>query len=118
VEFLHHAFLVTEVDVRSVFSSNRMWTVFEKHFIVELVNICNASLSEAAADIRTQNYVTDGLTIIVKIFFERILTHSPSVILVFYSENFRESVPNFDLMFHITLTYSSTGTQRCLHQLT
>ncbi|XP_021948195.1 inositol 1,4,5-trisphosphate receptor [Folsomia candida] len=80
VMFLLHAFLVTEVDVRSVYSSNRMWTIFEKHFLVELVNLCNASLGEAEADYKCQSYVNDGLIVIVKIFFERILTHTPGVI--------------------------------------
>lgn len=84
VMFLLHAFLVTEVDVRSVYSSNRMWTIFEKHFLVELVNLCNASLGEAEADYKCQSYVNDGLIVIVKIFFERILTHTPGVIKVTY----------------------------------
>lgn len=81
VMFLLHAFLVTEVDVRSVYSSNRLWMVFDKHFLPEILNIINAPVSEAEADYRSQSYITEGIIPILQIFFERILTHTPTVIL-------------------------------------
>jgi hypothetical protein len=82
VSFLLHAFLVTEVDVRSVYSSNRLWAVFEKHFLPEIINIANAPMREAEADVKCQSYVYECVIPIIKIFFRRILTQSPGLILV------------------------------------
>lgn len=56
--------------------------IFEKHFLVELINIINAPLSEAEEDVQGQSYVYDCIVPIIKIFFERILTHAPGAILV------------------------------------
>lgn len=81
VMFLLHAFLVTEVDVRSVYSSNRLWMVFDKHFLPEILNIINAPVAEAEDDYRSQSYVTEGIIPILQIFFERILSHTPTCIL-------------------------------------
>ncbi|ODM94987.1 Inositol 1,4,5-trisphosphate receptor type 1 [Orchesella cincta] len=81
VMFLLHSFLVTEVDVRSVYSSNRLWLVFNKHFLPEILNIINASVAEAEGDYRSQSYVTEGIIPILQIFFERILSHTPTCIL-------------------------------------
>jgi len=75
-------FLVTEVDARSVYSSNRMWAMFENHFLPEIINIANAPLHEAEADVRSQSYVYECIVPIVKIFFERILKQAPGLILV------------------------------------
>lgn len=80
--FLLHAFLVTEVDVRSVYSSNRLWMVFDKHFLPEILNIINAPVTEAEGDYRSQSYITEGIIPILQIFFERILSHTPTCILV------------------------------------
>ena len=81
--------MVTEVDVRSVYTSNRLWKIFEKHFLVEMVNIANAPLKDAERDLKAQNYVTghsecreESVVGILKIFFERILIHAPGCVLV------------------------------------
>lgn len=56
--------------------------MFENHFLPEIINIANAPLHEAEADVNTQSYVYECIIPIVKIFFERILKHAPGVILV------------------------------------
>jgi len=82
VWFLFHAFLVTEVDVRSVYTSTRMWTIFEKHFLPEILNIANTTYEEAAADYRSQAYVTGCVIATIKTFFDKVFSHARNCILV------------------------------------
>ncbi|CAG7731913.1 unnamed protein product [Allacma fusca] len=89
VAFLLHAFMVTEVDVKSVYTTNRMWTIFEKHFLVEIVNIANAPLEALLqGGGNAQRYVTgvgecreESVVGVIKIFFERLLNHAPGCVL-------------------------------------
>ncbi|XP_043461353.1 inositol 1,4,5-trisphosphate receptor isoform X1 [Leptopilina heterotoma] len=69
INFLNHCYIDTEVEMKEIYTSNHMWSLFEKSFIVDMGLIANATHDRSHADTVLENYVTNCLMNIITTFF-------------------------------------------------
>ncbi|XP_046746795.1 inositol 1,4,5-trisphosphate receptor isoform X1 [Diprion similis] len=69
INFLNHCYIDTEVEMKEIYTSNHMWSLFEKSFIVDMGVIAAATHDRRHADIALENYVTTGLMNVISTFF-------------------------------------------------
>lgn len=69
VGFLNHCYIDTEVEMKEIYTSNHMWTLFERSFLVDMGVIGTCTSDRKHADKALENYVTNGLMNIVSTFF-------------------------------------------------
>ncbi|XP_061926982.1 inositol 1,4,5-trisphosphate receptor isoform X11 [Apis cerana] len=69
INFLNHCYIDTEVEMKEIYTSNHMWSLFEKSFIVDMGIIATATHDREHADISLENYVTGCLMNIITTFF-------------------------------------------------
>ncbi|XP_064633177.1 inositol 1,4,5-trisphosphate receptor-like isoform X3 [Lineus longissimus] len=68
INFLNHCYVDTEVEMKEIYTSNHMWTLFE-NFLVDMATVCNATHDRRHADLVLENYVTVTIMNIVTMFF-------------------------------------------------
>ncbi|XP_039495318.1 inositol 1,4,5-trisphosphate receptor isoform X3 [Drosophila santomea] len=67
VDFLNHCYIDTEVEMKEIYSSGHMWSLFEKSFLVDINQLIT---NPAAASNKTlQAYVLNGVTNLLGSFF-------------------------------------------------
>lgn len=86
VNFLNHCYVDTEVEMKEIYASNHMWTVFEKSFLPDLNKVADQLATAAVTSssvsypshiyiTRTRshrklvNYVCDSLITVINSFF-------------------------------------------------
>ncbi|XP_054006483.1 inositol 1,4,5-trisphosphate receptor isoform X11 [Hylaeus anthracinus] len=69
INFLNHCYIDTEVEMKEIYTSNHMWSLFEKSFIVDMSIIATATHDREHADTALENYVTGCLMNIITTFF-------------------------------------------------
>ncbi|XP_047355649.1 inositol 1,4,5-trisphosphate receptor isoform X10 [Vespa velutina] len=69
INFLNHCYIDTEVEMKEIYNSNHMWSLFEKSFIVDMTLIATPKSDQQDADIALENYVTSCLMNIITTFF-------------------------------------------------
>ncbi|CAL7936474.1 unnamed protein product [Xylocopa violacea] len=69
INFLNHCYIDTEVEMKEIYTSNHMWSLFEKSFIVDMGIIATATHDREHADIALESYVTGCLMNIITTFF-------------------------------------------------
>ncbi|XP_044006892.1 inositol 1,4,5-trisphosphate receptor isoform X3 [Aphidius gifuensis] len=69
INFLNHCYIDTEVEMKEIYTSNHMWSLFEKSFIVDMAIISNATHDRKHANTSLENYVTNCLMNIITTFF-------------------------------------------------
>ncbi|XP_015117439.1 inositol 1,4,5-trisphosphate receptor isoform X3 [Diachasma alloeum] len=69
INFLNHCYIDTEVEMKEIYTSNHMWSLFEKSFIVDMSLIATATHDRNHADVALENYVTNCLMNIITTFF-------------------------------------------------
>ncbi|XP_076641115.1 inositol 1,4,5-trisphosphate receptor-like isoform X1 [Halictus rubicundus] len=69
INFLNHCYIDTEVEMKEIYTSNHMWSLFEKSFIVDMGIIATATHDREHADTTLENYVTGCLMNIITTFF-------------------------------------------------
>lgn len=86
VNFLNHCYVDTEVEMKEIYASNHMWTVFEKSFLSDMnrvadqvasstITVSSSSLSTVTNLTRTKShrqlakYVCDALITVIGSFF-------------------------------------------------
>ncbi|XP_072755423.1 inositol 1,4,5-trisphosphate receptor-like isoform X2 [Anoplolepis gracilipes] len=69
INFLNHCYIDTEVEMKEIYTSNHMWSLFEKSFIVDMGLIATSTHDRQHADIALENYVTSCLMNIIATFF-------------------------------------------------
>ncbi|KAL6425350.1 hypothetical protein ACFW04_009507 [Cataglyphis niger] len=69
INFLNHCYIDTEVEMKEIYNSNHMWSLFEKSFIVDMGLIATSTHDRQHADIVLENYVTSCLMNIISTFF-------------------------------------------------
>ncbi|XP_061430042.1 inositol 1,4,5-trisphosphate receptor type 1-like [Lethenteron reissneri] len=68
VNFLNHCYVDTEVEMKEIYSSNHMWTVFE-NFLGDMDKVCNMVPDRRHANTALEKYVIDVIMNIVTAFF-------------------------------------------------
>ncbi|XP_076676433.1 inositol 1,4,5-trisphosphate receptor-like isoform X3 [Andrena cerasifolii] len=69
INFLNHCYIDTEVEMKEIYTSNHMWSLFEKSFIVDMGIIATATHDREHADTSLESYVTGCLMNIITTFF-------------------------------------------------
>ncbi|XP_018401149.1 PREDICTED: inositol 1,4,5-trisphosphate receptor [Cyphomyrmex costatus] len=69
INFLNHCYIDTEVEMKEIYTSNHMWSLFEKSFIVDMGLIATSIHDRQHADIALETYVTSCLMNIISTFF-------------------------------------------------
>ncbi|KAG8235388.1 hypothetical protein J437_LFUL009247, partial [Ladona fulva] len=69
INFLNHCYIDTEVEMKEIYTSNHMWSLFEKSFLVDMGIVANATHDRKHADLALENYVTNCVMNIINTFF-------------------------------------------------
>ncbi|CAH0562339.1 unnamed protein product [Brassicogethes aeneus] len=69
VGFLNHCYIDTEVEMKEIYTSNHMWALFEKSFLVDMADIATAPTDRKHPDRALENYVTNCVMNIISTFF-------------------------------------------------
>ena len=70
VNFLTHCYIDTEVEMKEIYTSNHMWQLFERSFLLDMGVVSNATHDRKHADVALENYVTETLMDIITTFFK------------------------------------------------
>ncbi|XP_062709131.1 inositol 1,4,5-trisphosphate receptor isoform X4 [Aedes albopictus] len=66
VDFLCHCYIDTEVEVKEIYSSNHMWCLFEKSFLIDINNVVKGG---SYTNRQLENYVCNEIMNILTTFF-------------------------------------------------
>ncbi|XP_053593161.1 inositol 1,4,5-trisphosphate receptor isoform X1 [Microplitis demolitor] len=69
INFLNHCYIDTEVEMKEIYTSNHMWSLFERSFIVDMGIVGTATHDRNHADTTLENYVLNCLMNIITTFF-------------------------------------------------
>jgi inositol 1,4,5-triphosphate receptor type 1 len=69
VNFLTHCYIDTEVEMKEIYTSNHMWKLFERSFLLDMGVVSNATHDRKHADTALEHYVTHTLMDIITVFF-------------------------------------------------
>lgn len=82
---MNHCYIDTEVEMKEIYTSNHMWSLFEKSFIVDMGIIATATHDREHADTALENYVTGCLMNIITTFFSSPFSDQSTTVQVLYS---------------------------------
>ncbi|BFZ08220.1 hypothetical protein BsWGS_11262 [Bradybaena similaris] len=68
INFLNHCYVDTEVEMKEIYTSKHMWSLFE-NFLVDIAMVCNATHDRKHANTELENYVTITVMSIITTFF-------------------------------------------------
>lgn len=80
INFLNHCFIDTEVEMKEIYNSSHIWTLFES-FLVDMALIAtNHKLQRSQLDFELENYVCNSIMNLISTFFNSPFSdQSPSV---------------------------------------
>ena len=61
IDFLNHCYIDTEVEMKEIYTSSHMWTLFDS-FLVDIVSVSASALDRQHAD-----RVSDGMSKVLKL---------------------------------------------------
>ncbi|XP_053377799.1 inositol 1,4,5-trisphosphate receptor type 1-like isoform X4 [Mercenaria mercenaria] len=68
INFLNHCYIDTEVEMKEIYTSSHMWTLFE-NFLLDMAFVSNATNDRKHADTALENYVTITVMSVISTFF-------------------------------------------------
>jgi inositol 1,4,5-triphosphate receptor type 1 len=84
VNFLTHCYIDTEVEMKEIYTSNHMWKLFERSFLLDMAVVSNATHDRKHADTALEHYVTHTLMDIITVFFSSPFSDQSTTIQVGY----------------------------------
>ena len=69
INFLNHCYIDTEVEMKEIYTSNHMWSLFERSFLVDMGHVANATHDRKHADTALENYIINSVMNIISTFF-------------------------------------------------
>ncbi|XP_078369527.1 inositol 1,4,5-trisphosphate receptor-like isoform X2 [Oculina patagonica] len=79
VNFLNHCYVDTEVEMKEIYTSNHIWTLFED-FLVDMARVCNNTLDRFHADTMLEKYATETIMNLLTFFFNSPFSDSSTTI--------------------------------------
>ncbi|KAJ7363260.1 hypothetical protein OS493_011542 [Desmophyllum pertusum] len=79
VNFLNHCYVDTEVEMKEIYTSNHIWTLFED-FLVDKARVCNNTLDRFHADTMLEKYATETIMNLLTFFFNSPFSDSSTTI--------------------------------------
>ena len=79
INFLNHCYIDTEVEVKEIYTSSHMWSLFERSFLVDMARCASATHDRKHADTALEHYVTTSAVTVDTTFFRSVQdqVHSP-----------------------------------------
>lgn len=114
VGFLNHCYIDTEVEMKEIYTSSHMWTLFEKSFLVDMADIATAPTDRKHPDRALENYVTNCVMNIIITFFNSPFSDQSNTVQVcfFGSSSFHFSLLTLHaLQFHFCASFSRLTSQ-------
>ncbi|XP_061187355.1 inositol 1,4,5-trisphosphate receptor type 1-like isoform X4 [Saccostrea echinata] len=68
INFLNHCYIDTEVEVKEIYTSTHMWTLFQD-FLDDMGRVSTATTDRKHADLALENYVTVTIMNVIDTFF-------------------------------------------------
>ena len=68
VDFLTHCYIDTEVEMKEIYTSNHMWMLFEKSFLIDMATVSSNNIRPDTTAL--EHYVTTTLMDIINTFFK------------------------------------------------
>ncbi|XP_050733369.1 inositol 1,4,5-trisphosphate receptor type 1-like isoform X4 [Eriocheir sinensis] len=69
INFLNHCYIDTEVEMKEIYNSHHIWSLFEKSFLVDMARVATAPPDRRHADKALESYVINSLMTIITTFF-------------------------------------------------
>jgi len=69
INFLNHCYIDTEVEVKEIYTSSHMWSLFERSFLVDMALVATATHDRKHADTALEHYVTTSVVNVITTFF-------------------------------------------------
>lgn len=71
ISFLNHCYIDTEVEMKEIYTSNHIWSLFEKSILVDMNHITSSAylMSRTDADYALEAYVTNSVMMLIHTFF-------------------------------------------------
>ncbi|XP_050529247.1 inositol 1,4,5-trisphosphate receptor [Daktulosphaira vitifoliae] len=69
ISFLNHCYIDTEVEMKEIYASNHMWSLFEKSFLVDMNAVIKSSSDRLNVDLAMESYVVNGVMTVISTFF-------------------------------------------------
>ncbi|KAK7867408.1 hypothetical protein R5R35_003837 [Gryllus longicercus] len=69
INFLNHCYIDTEVEMKEIYTSNHMWSLFEKSFLVDMSSVATDTLDRKEANTALENYIINSVMNIITTFF-------------------------------------------------
>ena len=57
INFLNHCYIDTEVEVKEIYTSSHMWSLFERSFLVDMALVASSTHDRKHADTALEHYV-------------------------------------------------------------
>ena len=70
ITFLNHCYIDTEVEVKDIFASCRIWDLFVKSFVLDLTILSDPNYDHGTANMALENYVTATMVNVIATFFK------------------------------------------------
>ncbi|XP_066945100.1 inositol 1,4,5-trisphosphate receptor isoform X23 [Macrobrachium rosenbergii] len=70
INFLNHCYIDTEVEMKEIYNSHHIWSLFEKSFLVDMARVATAPPDRKHADKALESYVINSLMNIITTFFK------------------------------------------------
>jgi len=68
IDFLNHCYVDTEVEMKEIYNSTHIWTLFEE-FMVDMAKVANTTHNRQHADVLLEKFVTGAVPSILSNFF-------------------------------------------------
>ncbi|CAM1322938.1 ITPR1 (predicted), partial [Pycnogonum litorale] len=68
INFLCHCFIDTEVEMKEIYTSNHIWTLFD-NFLLDMAMVCNSPSDRKHADTVLESYIINTVTNLITTFF-------------------------------------------------
>lgn len=79
VNFLNHCYVDTEVEMKEIYTSNHIWTLFED-FLVDMARVCNNTSDRLHTDTMLEKYATETIMNLLTFFFNSPFSDSSTTI--------------------------------------
>ena len=87
INFLNHCYIDTEVEVKEIYTSNHMWSLFERSFLVDMALVASATHDRKHADTSLEHYVTTSVVNVITTFFRSPFSDQSTTVQVFLSSS-------------------------------
>lgn len=108
INFLNHCYIDTEVEMKEIYNSQHMWTLFENSFLVDLGLAASSGNDRKQCESNFVSYVTGPLMNVISTFFGSPFSDQSTTV--------QSRQPIFGKLFHATCRLSQcdwlTPTQR------